>query len=294
MIFLFVSILQASSFEYLSAIVHSQDVSPVPSRELWHPHLYLAKDPEEDFYEIRHSSQYYDVSISFLQTSASDSAPGVMNCECRFVKDEVEEEEEETTFLQVMTPSKVKPKGGEEVRDKEISIGAYVPKGGKGEEYRSGVEYVQEEGEREGRVSKGGPEVIVVQGYPERYQQQPVYTQQQPVYTQQQQPVYTQQQQPVYTQQQPVYGPVNTYIPPNTQGYVQTPQVNYNTQPIYVQQAYTPGYNTLQSQEFFKPQQPVYVQQPTYTQPLLVPTFSNPQYKPQEYQQPFVQTYRQV
>lgn len=340
MIFLVVLIFQVSSFEYLSAIVHSQDVSPIPHRNLWHPHLYLAKDSSGEYYEIRHSSQYYDVSISFLQTSDSDSAPGVMNCECRFVKEE-EESEEETTFLQVMTPSKVKPKNTEP-KDKEISIGAYVPKS-KEQEFKH---FDETKGSFREDYSKGGPEIIVVQGFP----QQPVYNQQ-PVYTQQ--PGYNQ---PVYTQS--VYTPQSNYGQQgvNGQGYVQTQQVNYdtqgnykiqgnynidpnyntqsqnyntlpqnyntqtqnfntqpqnfntqpqyntqphyntqnnyNTQPVYAQTGYNAGYTNFQSQEYV--QQPSYVPpQNNYVQPMLVPSFSQNNYKPQEYPPTtYVQGYR--
>ncbi|OMJ95449.1 hypothetical protein SteCoe_1216 [Stentor coeruleus] len=123
---LFIILHQVSCFEYLSAIVHSQDVPSLPHRQLWHPHLYLAKDSSGEHYEIRHSQEYYDVSISFLQTTSSP--PGVMNCECRFVKEDLEEEEE-TTFLQVMTPSKNKKKEQPpEPKEKEININTYVPK----------------------------------------------------------------------------------------------------------------------------------------------------------------------
>ena len=129
MIFILYSLIVPSvlSFEYLSAVVHSQDVPSLPMRKLWHPHLYLATDSTGEHYEIRHVSQYYDVSISFLQTTDSDEdVPGVMNCECRFVMEEIEEEEE-TTFLQVMTPSKQKPDIPLPPREKEISIGTYIP-----------------------------------------------------------------------------------------------------------------------------------------------------------------------
>jgi hypothetical protein len=132
---LFIILQQVTCFEYLSAIVHSQDVPSLPHRQLWHPHLYLAKDSTGEHFEIRHSQEYYDVSISFLQTTSSP--PGVMNCECRFVKEELEEEEE-TTFLQVMTPSKNKKKEQPpEPKEKEININTYVPsnqvQGGYGE-----------------------------------------------------------------------------------------------------------------------------------------------------------------
>ena len=113
------------SFEYLSAIVHSQDVPSLSHRKLWHPHLYLAKDSTGEHYEIRHISQYYDVSISFLQTKQQEAAPGVLNCECRFVMDDIKKEEE-TNFLQVMVPSKIKPKVSEP-KEKEIKIGTYIP-----------------------------------------------------------------------------------------------------------------------------------------------------------------------
>ena len=127
MIFILYLIIPPSlSFEYLSAVVHSQDVASLPMRKLWHPHLYLASDHTGEHYEIRHVSQYYDVSISFIQTTEeAEDVPGVMNCECRFVMDEIVEEEE-TTFLQVMTPSKHKP-DPPPPQDKEISIGTYIP-----------------------------------------------------------------------------------------------------------------------------------------------------------------------
>ena len=101
----------------------------VSNRKLWHPHLYLAKDSSGDHYEIRHIAQYYDVSVSFIQTK-EDDAPGVLNCECRFVMQDIAEEE--TTFLQVVTPSKTKnsPSVPEE---KSINIGAFVPKVTEGE-----------------------------------------------------------------------------------------------------------------------------------------------------------------
>ena len=103
------------AFEYLSATVHSQDVKSIPKRVPWHPHLYLAQDSSGGHYELRHSNSYYDVSISFLETR--ESAPGVLNCECRFVKEELEEDN--TGFLQVT-------KAGSKNEDttKEINIGA--------------------------------------------------------------------------------------------------------------------------------------------------------------------------
>ena len=80
----------ASAFEYFKAVIHSQDVTPLPHREVWHPHLYLVRSASGDQYELRNSLDYYDVSISFLQTG--ETAPGILNCECRFVLDEVEDE----------------------------------------------------------------------------------------------------------------------------------------------------------------------------------------------------------
>ncbi|CAG9323532.1 unnamed protein product [Blepharisma stoltei] len=117
----------ASAFQYLSATIHSQDVKPIPKREPWHPHLYLAHDEAGDFYEIRNSHEYYDVSVSFLQTK--ESSPGVMNCECRFVKSDLTDEgsSSETEFLQVITPNTQKrleaAQQQEKERLKEIPIG---------------------------------------------------------------------------------------------------------------------------------------------------------------------------
>lgn len=124
---LYIILSQVQGFEYLSAIVHSRDVSSIPYRKLWHPHLYLAKDTSGEHYEVRHSSNYYDVSISFLQQS---NAPGVLNCECRFVMEQVQQEDN-SAFLQVMTPKKNKPTI--KSKEKEISIGTAGPRTDKSE-----------------------------------------------------------------------------------------------------------------------------------------------------------------
>lgn len=167
MIFFFYLLTQVSCFEYLSAVVHSQDVPGLPHRKLWHPHLYLATDNTGDHYEIRHASQYYDVSISFLQTGEED-APGVMSCECRFVMDEIEEEEE-TTFLQVMTPSKYNKPEAPTTFEKEISIGSYVPKETKGKKYYDEeVAYEPRRGQEYAENYAAYPEKKVYEGEPQR------------------------------------------------------------------------------------------------------------------------------
>ncbi|CAG9310146.1 unnamed protein product [Blepharisma stoltei] len=113
------------SFKYLSATVHSQDVKPIPKRDPWHPHLYLVHDEVGDGYEIRNSHEFYDVSVSFLETK--ESSPGVMNCECRFVQSDLTDEEDSTEFLQVITPNTQKrlevAQQQEKERLKEIPIG---------------------------------------------------------------------------------------------------------------------------------------------------------------------------
>lgn len=114
--FLFVLVIPVLSFEYLSATIHSQDVKPIPRRVPWHPHMYLAHDESGDTYEIRYSHEYYDVSVSFLQTK--ESSPGVLNCECRFVKSELSDSSS-TTFLQVITPNTQKQQELLQIQEKE-------------------------------------------------------------------------------------------------------------------------------------------------------------------------------
>jgi hypothetical protein len=178
------------------------------------------------------------------------------------VKEEVEEEEE-TTFLQVMTPSKVKPKI--EQKDKEISIGAYVPKAKEFEYYNDGKSVDQPNfiqsgkyGNEEARedFARGGeykgPEIIVVQSYPDMKQfAQPAYTNayaggyQQPV-------GYSQMAYPAQT----------SYTPPPQPVQYQSPA--YSAQGT--NQAYGPGYQQVTYTNQMPHQQTSYVNQPVYTQ----------------------------
>lgn len=229
---LFIILQQVTCFEYLSAIVHSQDVPSLPHRQLWHPHLYLAKDSTGEHFEIRHSQEYYDVSISFLQTTSSP--PGVMNCECRFVKEELEEEEE-TTFLQVMTPSKNKKKEQPpEPKEKEISINTYVPnnqaQGGYGEpvpgpnayknkaQVPEGYKYVQQDYQYEGQPSQANTYYKPIQGSYPKVDNQDYYQSSKPIPEVQQYPggkyEYTQ---PEYRYAEPEVVYVTTDYPANYQ-----------------------------------------------------------------------------
>ena len=106
----------ANAFEYLSATVHSQDVKPSLSREIWHPRLYLAQDTRGTHYEIRDRERFYDTSISFLQKDAEDM-PSVMNCRCRFTKHALSQAE---NFLQVV--GKEEPKKVPQVKSQEIPL----------------------------------------------------------------------------------------------------------------------------------------------------------------------------
>ena len=73
-----------AGLQYLSAVVHSQEVASLPAlHSLWHPNLYIAQDFEGSHYEVRHSSRSYEAALSFLQTKQTIGAP-LMNCRCRF------------------------------------------------------------------------------------------------------------------------------------------------------------------------------------------------------------------
>lgn len=72
-----------TGLQFLSAVIHSQEVDSLPPlRSLWHPNLYIAKDWEGNHYEVRHSAKTYAASLSFLQTRQNSSP--LMDCRCRF------------------------------------------------------------------------------------------------------------------------------------------------------------------------------------------------------------------
>lgn len=73
-----------TGLQYLSAVIHSQEVESLPAlHSLWHPNLYIAQDFEGSHYEVRHSSRSYSATLSFLQTKQAIGTPQ-MDCRCRF------------------------------------------------------------------------------------------------------------------------------------------------------------------------------------------------------------------
>lgn len=77
-------VLAVSALQYLSAVIHSQEVASLPVlHSLWHPNLYIAHDLTGNHYEVRHSSRSYEAALSFLQTKQTIGAPQ-MDCRCRF------------------------------------------------------------------------------------------------------------------------------------------------------------------------------------------------------------------
>lgn len=263
----------ANAFEYLSATVHSQDVKPSLSRDIWHPRLYLAQDTRGTHYEIRDRERFYDTSVSFLQKDAEDM-PSVMNCRCRFTKHELTQAE---NFLQVV--GKEEPKKVPQVKSQEIPLSINTgPHTSTTLEQHTPIQpmhsYIQNYSNQLPAASSKMPEVsnLNIQKYPTMMQQNSSI---------QQAPKESSRQTSGQGLQMAQYSPYGVQYadPSKPLNFAEVPQMQYAS-PYSV--VYKPVYLAPEQTPMFYPEQPGMMYEPAQT--MQQPVFMNQMEMPAYYQ----------
>ena len=228
------------SLQYLTAVIHSQEVGALPPlRTLWHPNLYIAKDDQGSHVEVRDSGRGYAASLSFLQQQQR-SPSDVMSCRCRF-----------ESQGRAPGPGSFLQKQGQEVTVDMQEEGTEKLKGARMEIPLSAREDAPQ-WPRESDSQRDAPLPTPMDPLP---QSLPAQAQVMPLYPAPPSQLF--QQLPL-----PQSSPLYMYVPmmfPQSQYF--PPQNYYAAQPAYVPQQ--PTY--LPQQPTYIPQQPTYIpQQPGY------------------------------